>query len=48
VKVPISWLRDFVDVTVPAEELGEALTLRGFQLSAIEMGAGAICDDDDD
>jgi phenylalanyl-tRNA synthetase beta chain len=43
VKVPVSWLRDFVDVTVPAEELGEALTLRGFELSAIER---STMDDD--
>jgi ERCC4-type nuclease len=35
-KVPVSWLRDFVDVPVSPEELGEALTLRGFELSAIE------------
>jgi phenylalanyl-tRNA synthetase beta chain len=47
VKVPISWLRDFVDVTVPAEELGEALTLRGFELSGIEKGSGAIFAVDD-
>ena len=35
-KVPISWLRDFVDVTVSPEDLGNALTLRGFELSSIE------------
>jgi len=35
-KVPVSWLRDFVDVPVSPEELGETLTLRGFELSAIE------------
>ncbi len=32
----ISWLRDFVDVTVSPEELGETLTMRGFELSSIE------------
>ena len=35
-KVLVSWLRDFVDVTVSPEELGETLTLRGFELSSIE------------
>ena len=35
-KILVSWLRDFVDVTVSPEELGETLTLRGFELSSIE------------
>ena len=35
-KILVSWLRDFVDVHVSPEELGETLTLRGFELSAIE------------
>ncbi len=35
-RVPVSWLRDFVDVPVSPEDLGETLTLRGFELSAIE------------
>ena len=35
-KVPLSWLRDFVDIPVSPEDLGETLTLRGFELSAIE------------
>jgi hypothetical protein len=32
----VSWLRDFVDVTASAEEIGEGLGLRGFELAAIE------------
>ena len=32
----VSWLRDFVDVTAPAEEIGERLGLRGFELAAVE------------
>jgi phenylalanyl-tRNA synthetase beta chain len=36
VKILISWLRDFVDVNASPEELGEMLTLRGFELSSIE------------
>ena len=35
-KIVISWLRDFVDVTASPEELGETLTSRGFELSGIE------------
>ncbi|HEY0284529.1 MAG TPA: phenylalanine--tRNA ligase subunit beta [Vicinamibacterales bacterium] len=38
----VSWLRDFVDVTVSPEELGETLTLRGFELSSIEKAPGAF------
>jgi len=36
VKIVVSWLRDFVDVTASPEELGETLTSRGFELSSIE------------
>src|ERR671911_660303 len=39
-KVLISWLRDFVDVTASPEEIGETLTLRGFELSSIEKCDG--------
>ena len=35
-KVLVSWLRDFVDVTVSPEELGDTLTMRGFELASIE------------
>jgi len=38
-KVPISWLRDFVDVTASPEEVGEMLTARGFELSSIERSS---------
>jgi phenylalanyl-tRNA synthetase beta chain len=41
-KVLVSWLRDFVDVTVSPEELGETLTMRGFELSGIEKAPGAF------
>jgi phenylalanyl-tRNA synthetase beta chain len=40
VRVPLSWLRDYVDVDLPARELAEALTLRGMEVSGIEV-AGA-------
>jgi phenylalanyl-tRNA synthetase beta chain len=35
-KILVSWLRDFVDVAASPEEIGETLTLRGFELSSIE------------
>jgi phenylalanyl-tRNA synthetase beta chain len=35
-KVPISWLKDYVDITLPVEELAERLTLAGLEMSGIE------------
>ncbi len=35
-KVPISWLKDYVDITLPVEELAERLTLAGLEVSGIE------------
>ena len=35
-KVVYSWLREFVDVTAPPEELGQTLSMRGFELASIE------------
>ena len=39
-KVPISWLRDFVDIKASPEAIGEALNMRGFELSSIERVEG--------
>ncbi|MGD8624964.1 MAG: phenylalanine--tRNA ligase subunit beta, partial [Anaerolineae bacterium] len=36
-KVPIKWLRDYVDVTLPLDELVERLTLAGLEVGAIEQ-----------
>src|SRR5882724_40486 len=37
----VSWLRDFVDVSAPADEIAERLGLRGFEVAAIEpLGEG--------
>ena len=37
----LSWVRDFVDVTAPAEEIAEKLALRGFEVAGIEtIGPG--------
>ena len=35
-KILYSWLRDFVDVAVSPEELGESLNMRGFELSSVD------------
>lgn len=38
-RVPLSWLRDFVDVTWSGKELGTRLTMSGFELEALEPAA---------
>jgi phenylalanyl-tRNA synthetase beta chain len=35
-RVPISWLRDYVDITLPIEQLAEKLTLAGLEVEGIE------------
>ncbi len=35
-KVPISWLRDYVDITMDIEELTERMTLAGLEVASIE------------
>ncbi len=35
--VPLSWLRDYVDVQLPVDQLAEQLTLRGMEVSAVEV-----------
>lgn len=35
-RVPISWLKEYVDITIPVEELAERLTLAGLEVAAIE------------
>ncbi|MGD2207683.1 MAG: phenylalanine--tRNA ligase subunit beta, partial [Anaerolineae bacterium] len=36
-KVPLSWLKDYIDITLPLEELAERLTLAGLEVAAIEQ-----------
>jgi phenylalanyl-tRNA synthetase beta chain len=37
----ISWVRDFVDVTAPADAIADRLALRGFEVAAVEpLGGG--------
>jgi phenylalanyl-tRNA synthetase beta chain len=35
-KVPISWLKDYVDISIPIEELAKRLTLAGMEVEHIE------------
>ena len=35
-KVPLSWLKDYVSITLPVEELAERLTLAGLEVERIE------------
>ncbi len=35
-RVPVSWLKDFVDITIPIELLAERLTLAGLEVGGIE------------
>ena len=35
-RVPISWLKDYVDINLPVEELAEKLTIAGLEVSEIE------------
>jgi phenylalanyl-tRNA synthetase beta chain len=45
VKVPVSWLREFVDVKVEPERLGEALTRVGLAVEGIDRtGGDAVLD----
>jgi phenylalanyl-tRNA synthetase beta chain len=40
-KLLVSWVRDFVDIAAPAEELAEKLALRGFEVASIaRLGGG--------
>ncbi len=35
-KVPVSWLREYVDVKMPVDELAELLTIAGLEVSQVE------------
>jgi phenylalanyl-tRNA synthetase beta chain len=35
-RVPISWLKDYVDITLPIDELAEKLTIAGLEVAEIE------------
>ncbi len=40
-KVSINWLKDYVDITVPLEELAHKLTMAGFEVKDIETIGGS-------
>ncbi len=35
-RVPSSWLRDYVDITLPIPELAERMTLAGLEVEKID------------
>ena len=44
-KIPLSWLKDYVDITIPVEELAHRLTLAGLEvgkLTYIGIPAGEV------
>ena len=43
-KVPLSWLKEYVDITVPAEELARRLTMAGTEVSeVVTIGGWKSC-----
>jgi phenylalanyl-tRNA synthetase beta chain len=36
-RVPLSWLKDYVDLLLPLEELANRLTLAGLEVAAVEQ-----------
>src|SRR5213080_560979 len=45
-RLVLSWLKEFVDVPAPAEEIADTLALRGFEVASIEKldAADAVID----
>src|SRR5947207_13929476 len=39
-KVPLSWLRDYVDIDLTPEQLADRLTLRGMEVQSIDRWGG--------
>lgn len=44
-RILLSWLRDFVDVSVDIDELATALTMRGFEVAAVDRAPSGASDD---
>lgn len=40
-RVPVSWLRDYVDVSAPAEEIAERLHMAGMEVDRVERTGGS-------
>ena len=47
-KLLLSWVRDFVDITVSASDIAETMALRGFEVASVERlgGSDAVIDFD--
>src|SRR6478672_6217065 len=45
-RLVLSWLREFVDVQAPVDEIAETMALRGFEVASIEAldGGDAVID----
>src|SRR5436190_9465554 len=45
-KLLLSWMRDFVDITVPADAIAEKMALRGFEVASVQHldGGDAVID----
>ena len=43
-RVPLSWLREYVDVTMSVEELREELTVRGMEVTSVEVSGAEWSD----
>ncbi|MFC2011766.1 phenylalanine--tRNA ligase subunit beta [Chloroflexota bacterium] len=40
-KVSLSWLKEYVDITLPIEEIADKLTMAGFEVGSIEIIGGS-------
>lgn len=40
-KVPLSWLKEYVDITLPAAELAKKLTMAGFEVESMQVIGGS-------
>ena len=40
-KIPLSWLKDYVDLTLPPAALAERLTLAGMEVESITRSANS-------
>ena len=38
-RVPLSWLKEYVDIVLPVDELAERLTLAGMEVTSTERSA---------
>jgi phenylalanyl-tRNA synthetase beta chain len=39
-KIPISWLKDFVDIRIPVDELADKLTMAGLEVGSVDRVGG--------